>query len=420
MRGHRDLDPDQLTGHIETVSPSLAGRCGCLLLCGWALLANCTPENPWPRVSERDSLGVRIVESSSPRWDESEGWSVREAPLLDLAAAGTGEPYEFHRVRDAIRLTDGTLAVATPTEIRFFSESGAFLESVGREGEGPGEFTRLSDIDELAGDSLLAFDYWLRRGTVLAPDREVVRVFTLGLDFVHRDLAPIGDAHLLVMTSWPSALIKEGEAGLVRMPVPVVRLSTTGEVVDTVAMAAGSESVRIPMEGGFADAAPMFGRDSHFAVRDDRVLLGSAERMEYRVLGADGKLLRIHRVPGYDLRLTEARLEAERDARLDVNPANREILEKLPLPERRPAYSVLLVDATGAVWLEEHVGEFVDLLSFEPREWQVFDPAGEWLGAVRLPGRFTVHEIGADYVLGVRRDELDVERPQVLRLEREG
>lgn len=35
-----------------------------------------------------------------------------------------------------------------------------------------------------------------------------------------------------------------------------------------------------------------------------------------------------------------------------------------------------------------------------------------------MPDRFTVFEIGRDYLLGVRRDDLDVEHVQLLRLDR--
>ena len=40
------------------------------------------------------------------------------------------------------------------------------------------------------------------------------------------------------------------------------------------------------------------------------------------------------------------------------------------------------------------------------------------LRAVRHPARFTVFEIGSDYVLGKRLDDLDVEHEQLLRFYR--
>ena len=46
------------------------------------------------------------------------------------------------------------------------------------------------------------------------------------------------------------------------------------------------------------------------------------------------------------------------------------------------------------------------------------DAEGTWLGNVAIPDRFTVSDITMQAVLGVWRDELDVEHPQVLRLSR--
>ncbi len=55
-----------------------------------------------------------------------------------------------------------------------------------------------------------------------------------------------------------------------------------------------------------------------------------------------------------------------------------------------------------------------------PQEWLILDADGTWLGTVEVPDGFTVMEIRMDTMLGVLRDELDVEHPQVLRLNRTG
>ena len=90
-----------------------------------------------------------------------------------------------------------------------------------------------------------------------------------------------------------------------------------------------------------------------------------------------------------------------------------EIEASLPDPETRPAYSDLLVDSEAYVWAAEFHGRAETEL---PTDWEVFSPEGEWMGTVQLPARFTVFEVGRDYVLGRRLDELDVERVQLLRL----
>lgn len=52
--------------------------------------------------------------------------------------------------------------------------------------------------------------------------------------------------------------------------------------------------------------------------------------------------------------------------------------------------------------------------------WTVFDSEGRQLGTLTLPARFRVTDVCADYVVGVGRDELDVEKVQLFRLDRSG
>jgi len=393
-----------------------------MVVLGCAALAACGKERPPSYVSERDSAGITIVESTAPRWGTVARWSVDSEPLLDLSTSGTGETHEFYRVADAIRLGDGSIAVANAgsSEVRFYSSAGVFIKSVGREGEGPGEFQRVSSIDRFRGDSLEVFDYLARRVTVLGPEWEVSRVISLQLPFLWK-LHPLGDTTLLSMLIWPSVLVEEGDEGLVRVPVPVVRFSLTGAVIDTVAMAAGGEELRVRGEHGFSSARPLFGKNSQLAVHGERFYLGAAEQMQYRIFAPDGTLERIVRVPDYDLTLSHDQLQAERDAILgdEPSPRARSYVADLPVPEEKPAYSALLVDARGCVWAAEHVGEVTGWLAMDPRKWEVFGADGEWLGSVLSPRRFTVFEIGDDYVLGVFRDDMDAEHVQLLRLHRQ-
>lgn len=57
--------------------------------------------------------------------------------------------------------------------------------------------------------------------------------------------------------------------------------------------------------------------------------------------------------------------------------------------------------------------------SWEPEPvWQVFDREGRWLAAVRTPPRFRIHQVGDDHLLGVWRDEDEVEHIRVYPLVR--
>ena len=67
----------------------------------------------------------------------------------------------------------------------------------------------------------------------------------------------------------------------------------------------------------------------------------------------------------------------------------------------------------GILWAQRFTA---DLLTREPPSWDVFDPAGTWLGVVATPGGMTVTSIRDGLVAGVYRDELGVEYVSVHRL----
>ena len=71
---------------------------------------------------------------------------------------------------------DGLIAIGQrqTNEVRFFSDTGEPLGSVGRQGEGPGEFMQLWRMGWIA-DTLYAYDRGLRRFTLISPELEYVR-----------------------------------------------------------------------------------------------------------------------------------------------------------------------------------------------------------------------------------------------------
>jgi len=87
-----------------------------------------------------------------------------------------------------------------------------------------------------------------------------------------------------------------------------------------------------------------------------------------------------------------------------------------PPPAAYPAFAPSIrVDSDLNLWVKES-GQPGDLRS----PWSVSSPAGEFLGLVGMPPAIEVLEIGADYVLGLHRDELGVEYVQYFRLHRGG
>ena len=398
-----------------THSTRLPAVVGCLTAAG---LFGCEAA-PQRNFSSWDSAGITIAESTARRWGEEGAWRVDSVPLLDLTQIGKGEPYEFYDVRDALRLPDGSIAVAESSsdQVRFFSSAGEFLGARGRTGEGPGEFQQLTSIEQGRGDSLVVFDARLQRITVLSLEGDGYRIISLRLPgtFVST-LFPLQDSTFLARI--PGLWVPQPTDGLYRKPDPLVRLDSRGEILDTLAVLAGYEEFQWLL--GEVTSVPLFGKNSHYVVSRDRVYFGDSDRMEIGVFLASGELERIVRVPGFDLTLPTEEIAQEREARLGPDPTSRrrDIVAALPTPERRPAYCSLVVDSEGCVWAEKCMGRVTRMMGGGPSSWTVFSPEGEWLGETKLPARFFVFEIGSDYVLGKRYDELDLEHVELLHLRR--
>lgn len=381
------------------------------------LISGCDARTLPQAFTSLDSAGVTLAVSRGSVWEDrpDETWTLGPTPRVDLAESGAGVAHEFYRVQAATRLSDGRIVVADAgsSQIRVFSEDGRSLAVVGREGEGPGEYRQISSVHGLAGDSLAVFS-WPTRVSILAPDFSLARTFSLG-DFAW-GLQTL-DGQLLAELAYPSVYEYEGESRLIRVPVPVVRFSMDGVLIDTIALTEGYEEFMVVDEDGASGVRPLFGKDAAVAARGATVVVGSGDRMEFEVLDEDGSLNMIVRVDGYPLEVSDEEVEAERAALLGPeSPAFwREIVSMLPAPDSRPAYGDLLIDSDGYFW----AGEFQSRRTLDqPRRWEVFEPEGRWLGSLQTPARFTVFEIGSEYILGRIYDALDVEHVQVLDLHR--
>ncbi len=409
MTGSRK--PQEAITTMRTSSIARLEAAAFLLLCG--VVACGEGGSGIPLVVERDSAGVRIVEALRPLWGDSSLWRIDPDPVVDLTLSGTGPAHEFYGAGSMKQRPDGSLMIADggSREVRVFSAAGEFQASFGGEGDGPGEFRRLRGIEN-AGDTLLAFGD--RRVTVIAPDLSVVRTF--GVDRFTTDLHYLDGGAVLPELNRP-VLPQDGLTGLVWRPEPLVLFDLRGTLIDSIGETRGHE-VYVSRADEYRTISPLFGRASRIAVLGRRILRGSSETMQAEELDMSGNLVRILRIPDYPLDLSDAAIAAERAAILDgVPPGNffRGVLEEAPTSRTRPAFADILVDPSGAVWFELYRGESEQ---DEPQEWLVLDAGGTWLGTVRIPDRFAVSDITMDAVLGVRRDELDLAHPQVLRLTR--
>jgi hypothetical protein len=82
-------------------------------------------------------------------------------------------------------------------------------------------------------------------------------------------------------------------------------------------------------------------------------------------------------------------------------------------PPFQPSFDRLLIDEVGNLWTRHYSPVPADRTG-----WTVFAPDGKWLGEVDLPMGFEVLQIGADRILGVWTDALDVEYLRVYAIDK--
>jgi hypothetical protein len=172
---------------------------------------------------------------------------------------------------------------------------------------------------------------------------------------------------------------------------------------------------------------------SVWAAAGRNVYLGLAEQPEIRLLGPNGRLLRIIRwqeepapITAADRRLYDERREEFLRDYPDYSPQVYAPLDEAPLPDRKPFYSGLMVDDQANLWVQRYPSEIaggrIDVWpKYEyPEEWMVLDAEGRWLGVVTTPAGHQVKGVERDQVITVWKDHLDVERVRFYRLNKSG
>ena len=364
----------------------------------------CHPRSPSPLPTAPE---VRLVESSGPAWSAGAGWRLGTEPTLTIGAV-TGDPnYLFQGISHVLRLEDGTIVVADrgASDLRLFDAAGGFIRSLGGPGEGPGEFQLLNEVWK-RGDTILVSDN-MSRISVFGRGGDVLETIPVdaGKGFPKSEFA---DGTLLVLNA-PTGGSRLGTGDVI--PGSVWRLdrySRSGRFVNEISSVQASPR----WEHGIAGLSP--GMYLPFSVglpsyaSGDHVYAGEGTEATVERWTSDGVLSDLIRWPIPERRVSDEDKSRFRQANSTApryyDPAAwARYLRETPFPERMPLYRRLLVDAQRNLWAERY-GPFRE----EESSWYVFDEQGVWLGEVATPTGLYIFEIGTDYVLGVRRDELDV------------
>lgn len=129
----------------------------------------------------------------------------------------------------------------------------------------------------------------------------------------------------------------------------------------------------------------------------------TGDSFEVWTYGTDGDLLQIVRVAHEAIPVAESDVAARR------SPG----LPDVPHPPTFPAHGSTLLDEEGQLWVEEFRKD-----EGAASRWIILSPDGAIIASLSLIPRFTPMHAGRDYVLGIWKDEMDVEHVRLHRLER--
>lgn len=384
----------------------------------WALcaVAACGPgkapdSGDWvaQRAVHGDTTVVRTVSGSV--------WGEPRVPVIDLRIGTLDGPDETILGQVLSMAPDGAGGIYVfdrqVPALRHYDAEGAFIETVGSAGQGPGEYSNfVVSMAVRAEGRLQIFDGGNARVSVFGRDGRL--------------------AH-----SWPSRAVGFGSDAMVLgkdgrtyvrtfvgIPNPGGRVSfqyehvdSTGAVVDTIPDPPVSRS---PDTNGFQGPGKVWR-----ATPDGSVLVGVNDVYQFELRRTDGNVLRIEREVG-PVRLSDeewAYQERGRQRLIDRDPRLKAVLSE-PADRVRPFFSSLQLDEAGRIWValrspgrpvpsasteaSEGGEEDAEEVRFiEPQRFDVFESDGTYLGQVHLPERTRIRAIDGDVYWGDAAGDFD-------------
>lgn len=375
-----------------------------------AIMAACGGELPDAgndlRYEVVDSPGYPLVVNRGP----APRWALDVDLVVGGAASGDeGAPDAFGEVTSVAIGPGGRIWVADGLErtLGVFDPDGTFVRSIGRQGEGPGEFSSLYSV-AFVGDTVLVLDFGNGRIAELSPEGEWLgqraapggisgpaarlRFFPLDGQSVAQWSLDVNDG--VMERVW----VAHGAAG------PLERWALLSLDVPAPATLACDRA-----DGGMTFFSPPFAPEAvQIPSAIGRQWVGWSGRYEIAEVNSAGDTLRALRrerdpVPITDAEWAEGTREyeefrAEWGGRATCEPRS------LQRPPRKAAFRSLLRSTTGELWVEAH--------TVDGTAWEIFDPDGRLVGTV--PG-FPYDDGVAPYVAGrrivwVERDEVGLQR----------
>jgi hypothetical protein len=368
-----------------------------------------------------DSAGVTIVSNTDVGiWAPGEEWTFEEE--LRIGAVEGAPEYQFGEVFRIAVDSKGRIFVLDGQHIKVYSLQGAYEQTIGAPGQGPGELGAGMAVLIGAGDTLLVPDGRNLRFNRYAPDGSSAGSTRMVLE-EGRPMTFKGTGSG-VIAEQIRPLMPPGQPAIENPMDAIVLLATDGTVSDTVMTFPSGQLVS-------SSGVTIYAAEPAWDLTDDvQLVFGVSD--EYRLgLYVGGQLERVISKPYARRPVGDRDKEAimsEMERRWVGAGASAEMMARLRnrfhFADFFPAFQTVAVGPRGTTWVK-HLKPASELSAKElehyhewpGQEWDVFDSRGRFLGAVTMPESFNPMVFRGDKIYGAWRDELDVEYVVVLQID---
>lgn len=379
-----------------------------------------------------DSAGIQIVRNTTDGlWSADGGWTIEQ--LMQIGEAAGDADYQFGQVAAVGALSDGRIAVLDQQaqRIQIYGPDGAYQESIGGPGNGPGEFSQAAAAMFVGrGDTLVVPDMGNQRIMLIPPEGEPSSFpmrFEQGIP-IRFDMTADG-----LLVSQRRAMNFGGDDTETSPTDLVVEQQYDGTVVDTLLTPKRGETFEIT-RGGPPKLTLFAPEPTWTMLSEDRLAFAVSNAYRISVFGAGGELQRIIEFPH------EARLVSESDketVRKLIRRAGEQqgappqaldqYINSIAFAEYWPVFTQMRSGPRGTLWVQRvrNLDNMTDeqLENWNPQldqgtpQWDVFEADGRYGGVIELPARFTPLTVSEDRIYGVFRDDFDVQYVRVYRLD---
>lgn len=283
-------------------------------------------------------------------------------------------------------------------EVHVVSAGGDSIDTLGRSGQGPGEFRNTSTITVGPSDSLFVRDS--QRISVFgpAPQHEFAYSFHLPSPYngktsggVHKTL----EGTLLASYSRPKNPNLDRDPGIWIMRVD--RKESTPETIYQMPM----DEIHVRVQNGHHQSVERpFGRKSFYTYTDTGVCYGWSDSLRVRCGDADGHDSLVVNVDHTALPATSSEIASYRDIYGGDRLA---MIEEAGFHDTHPAYEGFHVDTDGRIWILEAVHKPDESLTLEEIQdvmvtWYRIDPVAETYKTIELPAGQTIEAATGTHV----------------------